>query len=93
MGLFKRSAPPAPAGGERTLADVAAGSTVVVSGLAAEDPMRSDRLASLGVVVGCELVLLQRRPAFVVEVGETTLALDRDIARAIRVRAADRAAG
>lgn len=57
-----------------------------VVSIATDDPLRSDRLASLGVVAGCTVTLRRRWPSFVVEVGETTLALDKAIAREIRVR-------
>ena len=49
-------------------------------------PDRIDRLASLGVIAGCEVRLIQRSPAFVVEVGETTIGLDEEIAGEIYVR-------
>ena len=45
-----------------------------------------NRLAVFGLVPGTEITLLQRRPACVVQVGETELALDREIARRILVR-------
>ena len=45
-----------------------------------------NRLAVFGLVPGTEIKLLQRRPACVVQVGETELALDREIARRILVR-------
>jgi len=45
-----------------------------------------NRLAVFGIVPGTEITLLQRRPACVVQVGETELALDREIARRILVR-------
>lgn len=70
------------------LLDAPTGATLLVDGVSADDPVRSDRLASLGLVGGCEIVLRQRRPTFVIDVGETTLALDADIARGIRVRVA-----
>lgn len=47
---------------------------------------RLDRLSSLGVVPGCELRLHQKRPSIVVEIGETTLALDPEISREIYVK-------
>jgi len=47
---------------------------------------RMDRLASLGVVPGAEIRLQQRAPAFVLEVGETTLALDAEIAGEVYVK-------
>ena len=45
-----------------------------------------NRLAVFGLVPGTEIKLLQRRPACVVQVGETELALDPEIARRILVR-------
>ena len=47
---------------------------------------RMDRLAALGVVPGSELRLRQRAPSFVIEVGETTIALDPEIAGEIYVK-------
>jgi DtxR family Mn-dependent transcriptional regulator len=47
---------------------------------------RLDRLSSLGVVPGCVLRLHQKRPSFVVEIGETTLAIDPEISREIYVK-------
>lgn len=46
---------------------------------------RAQQLAALGLVPGVEVRLRQRRPAVVLEVGETTLALDAALAREIRV--------
>jgi|1185.fasta_scaffold1351492_1 Fe2+ transport system protein FeoA len=45
-----------------------------------------DRLASLGLAPGSEVYLVQRRPAFVLELGETRLALDVDVARGIFIQ-------
>jgi Fe2+ transport system protein FeoA len=50
-----------------------------------QDPRRADRLAGLGITPGSVVLVLQRRPAFVVEVGETTLALGEEIAEHILV--------
>jgi DtxR family Mn-dependent transcriptional regulator len=50
---------------------------------------RMDRLAALGVVPGSELRLHQRAPSYVIEVGETTIALDPDIAGEIYVKRVD----
>jgi len=47
---------------------------------------RADRLASLGLSPGSEIELLQKRPAYVVEAGETRLALDEEVARQIFVQ-------
>lgn len=86
MGLFSRfRRRNAPEGAVVPLTDAASGSTLQVHEITVDDPVRSDRLASLGLVAGCRIVLRQRRPTFVIDVGETTLALDGDIARGIRV--------
>lgn len=47
---------------------------------------RLDRLSSLGVLPGNIIKLHQRKPSFVVEVDETTIALEHDIAQEIFVR-------
>lgn len=47
---------------------------------------RFDRLAAFGLNPGAELTLHQRKPAYVVRLGETELALDSDIANEIFVR-------
>jgi DtxR family transcriptional regulator, Mn-dependent transcriptional regulator len=47
---------------------------------------RMDRLAALGVIPGSEIRLHQRSPSYVIEVGETTIALDPEIAREIFVK-------
>ena len=45
-----------------------------------------DRLAGFGVVPGSEMRLHQKSPSYVVQVGETTVALDEDIAEGIYVK-------
>ena len=47
---------------------------------------RFDRLTALGLIVGNEIMVHQRQPSFVVRIGETELALDKEIAREIYVR-------
>jgi DtxR family Mn-dependent transcriptional regulator len=51
---------------------------------------RLRRLAGLGLVPGATLRLSQRRPSLVVELGETTVALDETVASEIFVRRAGR---
>ncbi len=46
---------------------------------------RMDRLAALGVVPGSTIRLHQRAPSYVIEIGETTIALDPEIAGEIFV--------
>lgn len=52
-----------------------------------------ERLGALGLVPGVEVRLTQRRPSHVVEVGETTIAIDARLAGAIFVRRAAREPG
>lgn len=47
---------------------------------------RMDRLAALGVIPGSMIRLHQRSPSYVIEVGETTIALDPEIAGEIFVK-------
>jgi len=47
---------------------------------------RLDRLGSLGIVPGSIIRLHQKRPSFVIEIGETTLAIDYDITKEIYVK-------
>jgi DtxR family Mn-dependent transcriptional regulator len=47
---------------------------------------RMDRLAAFGVVPGSEIRLRQKAPSYVIEVGETTIALDSEIAGEIYVK-------
>lgn len=47
---------------------------------------RLDRLGSLGIVPGSVIRLHQKRPSFVIEIGETTLAIDYDITKEIYVK-------
>jgi len=63
-----------------------AGSRARVVLLAPELRERADRLASLGISPGSEVQLLQRLPTFVVEVGETRVAVDAEVARRIFVQ-------
>jgi DtxR family transcriptional regulator, Mn-dependent transcriptional regulator len=46
---------------------------------------RLDRLAALGVIPGCVIRLHQRAPAYVIDVGETTIGLDAEVAGEIYV--------
>ena len=47
---------------------------------------RLDKLGSLGIVPGSIVRLHQKKPSFVIEMGETMLAIDEDIAKEIYVR-------
>ena len=54
--------------------------------IASNSHMRLDKLGSLGIVPGSNVRVHQKRPAFVIQLGETTLALDREIIKEIYVR-------
>lgn len=47
---------------------------------------RMEKLSSLGIVPGSRLRLLQRNPSYVLQIGETTVAVDRDITDEIYVK-------
>lgn len=72
--------PPLPDEGLLTVKTLAAGERAEVLCLAGDSPGRRNHLAVFGLVPGSEIRLLQRHPSFVVEIGETVLALDADVA-------------
>ncbi|MGI6605136.1 MAG: FeoA family protein [bacterium] len=74
-----------PAGGSRTVADLAPLEATSVLGLNTENPGDLNKLMALGVLPGAPLTLLQRHPSYVLRIGETVLALDEKIARSILV--------
>lgn len=47
---------------------------------------RLDRLSSLGIVPGSIIKMHQKNPSYVLQIGETTLALDKDIVKDIYVK-------
>ena len=78
--LFRRSAAPRPVAG--SLVELAAGSSGVVQSLQGSPDVLA-RLHAQGIAPGVSVHLLQRLPTFVIEVGETTIGLERDVAAAI----------
>jgi Fe2+ transport system protein FeoA len=74
--------------GMRTVRDLARGERAEVVHLADVASNRSNALAVFGLVPGSEVVLLQRLPSYVLQVGETVLALEEAVASSIVVRAA-----
>ncbi len=54
--------------------------------IASNSHMRLDKLGTLGIVPGSTLRLHQKKPAFVIQIGETTLALDPAIIKEIYVK-------
>jgi DtxR family transcriptional regulator, Mn-dependent transcriptional regulator len=70
----------------RRLADVPIGSTGTIAFIVPRSAGRLNRLAALGILPGTSVRLVQRRPAFVIAVGETTVALEEEIADEMYVR-------
>ena len=69
-----------------SLARLKTGSRAQVVSLAQTTPRERGKLMSLGVMPGATLALLQRFPSFIVAVGYTQLAMDRETAELIQVR-------
>ncbi len=84
-GTFQRSVRPLVTG----LAHLELGAAGRIVFIAPRFHDRMDRLAALGVIPGSEVRLRQRAPSFVVEVGETTIAIDPEIAGEIYVKRLD----
>jgi DtxR family Mn-dependent transcriptional regulator len=85
-GTFQRTVRPLVTG----LEHFALGATGRIVFIAPKFHDRMDRLAALGVIPGSELRLHQRAPSYVIEVGETTIALDPEIAGEIYVKPLER---
>ncbi|MCB8940772.1 MAG: ferrous iron transport protein A [Ardenticatenaceae bacterium] len=62
------------------------GDVAQITAIDTQNSARLDKLASLGLVPGSLIRLQQRRPAYVVRVGETQLSLDDAVAREILVQ-------
>jgi Fe2+ transport system protein FeoA len=83
--LLKRELPQEDQCGQyRTVAEMAAGETSEVVSLGLKSTRRNT-LSAFGLIEGAEITVIQQRPACVVRVGETELAIDREIAREILV--------
>jgi DtxR family Mn-dependent transcriptional regulator len=70
----------------RRLADVTVGEKVRVVFIASDQEKRLERLGSLGVLPGSVLRLVQRRPSYVLDVDQTTLAVEQEVADGIYVK-------
>ena len=64
----------------RPLTSLSRGESGTIARVAAADPGRLVKLSSLGLMAGVIVTLLQRRPAVVVRIAETQVALDPDVA-------------
>ena len=61
----------------------------VITSFINKDETLIKKLMAIGLIPGVSITLEQRFPSFVVKVGNTHLALDQEIARAIYVRLAE----
>jgi Fe2+ transport system protein FeoA len=68
-----------------TLADLPAGASAVVESIGG-DPGLQARLTAQGFAPGIAVHVVQRVPTFVVEVGETTVALEHRVAAAVKLK-------
>jgi DtxR family Mn-dependent transcriptional regulator len=68
------------------LTEASLGATVRIVFITPRSKRRLEKLSSLGIVPGSQLRLLQRNPSFVLEIGQTTVAVDRDITDEIYVK-------
>lgn len=83
-GLFTRRRRE-PATGPRPLPELRAGASATIVRIEAAEPARLVKLSNLGLMPGARVRLLQKLPEVVVEIGETTVALDAAVARSILV--------
>ncbi len=72
--------------GEQSLTQVPEGEEVQIVRIVAGHPEMKVRLSGMGVVPGVVVQVRQRRPATILALGETTLALDPEVSAGIRVR-------
>ena len=68
------------------LKDFEVGSSGRIVFIRPSDSTRLERLSSMGIVAGSVIRLKQKRPSFVLEIDETTLAVDSLIAEEIYVK-------
>ena len=83
--LVRRLFRPRPQPVAETLADLPAGAFGVVERIEG-DPALQARLTAQGLAPGVALHVVQRAPTYVVEVGETTIALEDRVAAAVKLK-------
>jgi Fe2+ transport system protein FeoA len=84
--LRKAESPSAPPHPVQTLDHLRAGEIARVLKVSAADIPMLMKLSQLGLVPGAEVRMEQSRPAAIVRVGETTVALQRAVARVVHIR-------
>ena len=78
-----------PEAGPRSVAALRTGASGTVVRIASTAPERVVKLSSLGVMPGAWVTLVQRHPAVVLQIAETTIAIDREVADDIIVEPGD----
>jgi DtxR family Mn-dependent transcriptional regulator len=68
------------------LADLTPGEQAKIVFITPESHSRLDRLSAMGVVPGSVVKLHQKRPSYVIQLGETMIAVDKDITKEIFVK-------
>ena len=71
-----------------SLTDLKIGEDAKIVFISSKYHARLDRLSSLGIIPGGVLRLHQKQPTYVIRIGETELALDKDLAKEIFVKKA-----
>lgn len=71
-----------------SVADMPSGGTGVIGSLQGNPELQA-RLTAQGLAPGVSVHLLQRKPTYVIEVGETTIALEQRVAEVIALRPPD----
>jgi len=74
--------------GPRPLSTLRSGESGIIVRIASTAPERLVKLSSLGVMPGVRVTLVQRNPAVVLQIAETSIALDGEVADDILVRLA-----
>lgn len=68
------------------LVDLKTGAAAILLSMNEATPAERHKLMALGLLPGARLRILQRLPSYVVAVGYTQVALDRETARLLHVR-------
>jgi len=80
--MFKQEVKPLVA----PLADLVPGETAKIVFITPGSHSRLDRLSAMGVVPGSQVKLHQKKPSYVIQLGETMIAVDKEITKEIFVK-------
>ncbi len=84
-GPFVAGLPVGAIAGAHSLAEMAPGQSGKILDLNTRDQNQLRKLMAMGVLPGVPVRLIQRSPSYVFQVGNTQIAVDRQIAQSIRV--------